>query len=364
MADASTAPTSPTGEATFSCPSTTTTAWHSTPPFEESTQLCTTLSYTPPTSEKPPHLHNHGPSQTLPDAPRIPLHTPSILTHTLTDLSTTRMHPLREKLWWSGPTPSIRPLSEHLTLERRIKITEDPTMHLVWTDNLLFLKPLPAYLCSHAFWQHLLDPANHEISAEVRDEVRAAALGFLRTYARLVQRRSDFQLAVRLDLLASFPSLSFESFILFIQAFDDIPDAAVGLRWRFGELSLEALNFYSLLWLKTWHRNRYESRYGAYFQRFFPVVLFMFALFSVILSAMQVILAARQPELWGTDNRGLRKTLNLFVWFGTEAIAWSLAFGLLFVFWWFWRSIAEAIKAHKNKRGLKEKLVVDVTSAA
>jgi hypothetical protein len=229
-------------------------------------------------------------------------------------------------------------------------------MHCVWTENTIFLKPIPAYLCSFAFWEYLLDPANDSDEKEERERLRATALGFLRTYAMLVQRRSDFNFSVRNDLLPA--AVEFEDFVRFISSFDNVPDSQISIRWRFGELILEALNFHSLINLRRYHLNRFESRYSSYFQRFFPVVLFMFALFSVVLSAMQVILGAQQLKE-GTQDKGLKKTIGIFTWFGTEAIAWSVAFGGVFVFWWVGISGGEAWKRLKMRRRMKRNLKGD-----
>ncbi|KAF2801000.1 hypothetical protein K505DRAFT_320103 [Melanomma pulvis-pyrius CBS 109.77] len=242
-------------------------------------------------------------------------------------------------------------------------------MHCIWAENIVFFKPIPRYLGSFAFWEYVLDSSPHCISgsgSDDREKLLATALGFLGTYARLIQRRSDFNIALRHGLLASFTrkdgyedgriaaQLSFEDFSLFIASFDALPSCTISTRWRFGELVLGPLNFHSVLYLRRWHLNRYEGRYAAYFQRFFPVVLFMFALFSVALSAMQVILGAKQ--LWETENKELKRTLGVFIWFATEAIAWSVAFGAVFVVWWIGISGSEAWKRHRLQKRMRKKV--------
>ncbi|KAF1850703.1 uncharacterized protein K460DRAFT_259069, partial [Cucurbitaria berberidis CBS 394.84] len=260
------------------------------PPFQERDQLCKGLHYTQE-PDKASRLRSHSPSQTLPDAPRVHLECPSqVFSYCLEDLDTPSLNKLGEKLWWTGPSPVIVSLTQQLALERRLQVIEDPSVHLLWTgtDSVIYVKPLPAYLTSFAFWRYLLDPANSDINSEERDRLQATSLGFLKTYASLIQRRSDFNLARRHDLLASFGNTSFEAFITFISQFDSVPDSAISSRWRYGLLQLDALNFHSAIHLRRWHFNRFESRYGTYFQRFFPVFLFIFALLSVMLSAMQV----------------------------------------------------------------------------
>lgn len=229
-------------------------------------------------------------------------------------------------------------------------------MHLLWVgfESILFVKPLPAYLASSAFWEHLMDEANTDIDPGERKQLIATSLGFLKTYASLIKHRSDFNLARRHDLLGSFNDTSFEEFVRFIACFDTVPDSAISSRWRYGLVQLDALNFHSMLFRRRWHLNRFESRYTAYFSRYFPTVLFIFALFSVMLSAMQVILAAKQ--LWETDNKGLKRSLGVFIWFSTEAIGWSLGFGLMFMLWWICISTCEALNRRVAKRKVQKRL--------
>lgn len=322
-------------------------------PFAKCDELCSDLEFLQE-PEKPRCFRNRKADRALPDAPRIHLDALSdILNYCLEDLNTPQLNQLGDKLCWVGPSPEIVSISQQLVLDRTIRITEDPEVHCVWVEGFVYLKPLPAYLTSYAFWEYLCDGAAEGDGIEERERLRATSLGFLRTYARLIQRRSDFKLACRHDLLPTYNgNMTFEAFVAFISAFDSIPDKAVSSRWRYGLLQLDALNFHSAIHLRRWHLNRFESRYTLYFQRFFPVVLFIFALFSVALSAMQVILGAKQ--MWDTENKGLRKTLGLFVWFATESIGWSIAFGLLFVVWWICISSVEVWKRRKTMKRMQK----------
>lgn len=329
------------------------TTWTNIPPFEESDQLSKELKYICDKPDLPRHLCSNKSIQALPDAPRIKLDSCRVVPYCLEDLDTPSMNKLGEKLLWAGPSLNIKPLSEQLTISRKIQITEDVSLHCVWADDIIFLKPLPSYLCSYAFWVYILDPSNDSINPEERNRLKEASLGFLRSYSSLIRHRSDFNIARRNDLLASFGTTTFEEFVKFIMSFDELPDSAVSSRWRFGELVLDALNFHSAIILHKWHRNRFESRYAAYFQRFFPVILFIFAMFSVMLSAMQVIIGAQ--EYRQTDNKGLKRTIGAFIWFGTEAIGWSVAFGGMFVVWWIAISTNEAWKRHKMQKKWKKK---------
>jgi hypothetical protein len=330
-------------------------AWESILPPQDSFQLCKELEYSHP-PENCARLRSRNGDQTLPDAPQIALESGDIVSYCLEDLDTPNMNKLGERLWRAAPNPDVKSLSRQLTFDRRIVITEDPSLHLVWTDNIIYIKPLPAYLTSYAFWQYLLDPSNDSIDSDQRQRLIATSIGYLQSYAYLIRHRSDFNLARRHELLASFPSITFETFIKFITPFSTLPSKLSSPRWHYGEISLEGLNAHSLIFLHRWHLNRFESSYRAYFQRFFPAVLFIYALFSVMLSAMQVIIAGRQL-LEETDNKGLKKSVGIFEWFSIEAIGWSMGFGIVFLLWWVWITSTEAWKKMKIRKRVKRRLM-------
>jgi hypothetical protein len=326
-------------------------------PFEKHIQLCKDLEYCR-TEEKTPHLQSHASIQTLPDAPRIRLDCQSsILEYCIADLDTPGMNKLGDRLWWAGPTLVVVPLSQHTVLERRIQITEDPSVHLLWIEGILYLKPIPAYLTSFAFWELLMDTTGGDTSSDERSRLIATCLGFLKTYASLVQRRSDFNFARKHGLLGSLGDVTFESFIAFIASFDGVPELATSSRWRFGLIQLDALNFHSAIYLRRWHLNRFEARWTVYFSRFFPIILFVFAGFSVMLSAMQVIVAAKQMS--DTDNSEFKRMLNIFIWFGIEAIGWSIGFSAFLLFGWVGIMTNEIWNGRKMQRKIKKRLKRD-----
>lgn len=344
--------------ASFPTPATeATVTWDKTKvPFARQLQLCGTLDYSLVPEKATQLLRSYAQSQTLPDAPRVGLDSRSgILEYCLKDLDVPRLNEFGEKLWWASPDPDVVPLSQHTVLDRRIQITEDPSVHLLWVEGILFLKPLPAYLTSHAFWEFLLDTSSDDTDREL---LVATCLGFLKTYASLIQRRSDFTLAQKHHLLSGLEDVSFESFVAFISCFDKVPHQHISSRWRYGLIHLDALNFHSVLHLHRWHLNRFELRWATYFSRFFPVVLFIFAMFSVMLSAMQVILAAE--DMKETADKGLRRLISLFVWFGTEAIGWSLGFGAFIVVWWIAILFNEVWHRRRMQHRVKKRLRSDM----
>lgn len=139
-------------------------------PFARCVELCSDLEYLQE-PEKPRCFRNRTAGPTLPDAPRIHLNTLSSIVHyCLEDLDTPQLNRLGDKLCWV-------------------------CTHCVWIEGIIYLKPLPTYLSSYAFWEYLCDTGVEGAGLEERERLRATSLGFVRSYARLIQRRSDFNLA-------------------------------------------------------------------------------------------------------------------------------------------------------------------------
>lgn len=104
-----------------------------------------------------------------------------------------------------------------MVLDRRTQVTEKHAVHCLWAEGIVYLKPLPSYLTSCAFWEYLYEGVGDQAEAEERERLKATALSFGRTYARLIQRRSDFNMACRSDPLPS-EIVSLKAFVAFISA--------------------------------------------------------------------------------------------------------------------------------------------------
>jgi hypothetical protein len=122
-----------------------------------------------------------------------------------------------------------------------------------------------------------------------RLQLLRAAKGFLRTYYHLIKYESDFDLAQSVRL--SPQNITWMEFSKFISEAQSIRDDQVSPRYCYGEIRLR-LNFYSPFFLHGW---RYEwdiPQYNTYFGRLYGHILLIFAMLSLVLSAMQVELAA------------------------------------------------------------------------
>ncbi|KAI9814869.1 MAG: hypothetical protein M1832_005671 [Thelocarpon impressellum] len=154
----------------------------------------------------------------------------------------------------------VDPLHKQLARSRNLVVAEDPGLHLVWAFERIYVKPMPEYLLSHAFWSlYLGDKEASPLGAD-RAAVRAAARSG--TSHRLIPRG------------ISFP-----------QALDDVD---VSPRYAYGQLLLTLLNFWAKIFLRRFTYRKMHGHYSTYLARFYGPLLFVFALFSVAVSAMQV----------------------------------------------------------------------------
>lgn len=68
------------------------------------------------------------------------------------DLATPQLNDVHHLLWLAGLPSPARPLHRQKLPGRNILITEDPTEHLVWSENEIYVKPLPDYSFGNDFW--------------------------------------------------------------------------------------------------------------------------------------------------------------------------------------------------------------------
>jgi hypothetical protein len=270
----------------------------------------------------------------LPDQPTIRLVNEShILEYLERDLYATDLESIASYLWWmSTPCHSnIGTLHHQKVKSREVVVTEDPRLHLVWINERIFVKPIPKYLLSEAFWAKYFN-CDYESSAYPRTQVlRKAALGYLRTYRYLIRYESDFHLARKEALRLIPPDVTWVEVCRFLQCLENITDADVSERYHFGEIRLTRLNFYSKFLLRKWHYARLHGQYGDYFSRFYGPLLFILGIFSVVFSASQVVMAVEQL----TVSKELQwvKFWWFSRWFGISVIAilFVLSFCILMV---------------------------------
>ncbi|MCJ1472420.1 hypothetical protein MMC13_001068 [Lambiella insularis] len=277
-------------------------------PFTSDRQLCTTLSIDPIELVLRRSSNLNKPTfrtkkTTLPGQPRIGLDDPNIGNYLHQELETPDLNRLSPYLWLVAKQDSshISSLSHQIIRGRQIIITENPELHLVWIHDRVYIKPIPKYLLSHAFWNFYLMSKNSPIPEPSRRDLKRAAQGFLRSYAHLIQHKSDFSLAQDAKHRLLPAKTKHCEFIRFITEFEHLSDHDVSPRYAFGELRLTRLNFWSKVFLRRFTFQKVDGQYSAYFARFYGPILFVFGIFSVALNSMQVALAV-QPLIQLSDS--------------------------------------------------------------
>jgi hypothetical protein len=212
-------------------------------------------------------------------------------------------------------TPSyqhIMPLHHQKSHAREIKVTENPGLHLVWYYEIIFIKPIPAYFYSQAFWTYL---------KRASKELYGACLGFMRSYYMLIQYDIDFQEACRLRLIPpkrKGKRPTYEEWCEFIAPFARISDDEVNRRYHYGELRLSRINRAALLFKGNLAYFHIYPQWGSFLEHTLAPIITLFAVCSVVLNSMQVSLAAIETgnEVKAEDLSGAwSRFISASLWF-------------------------------------------------
>lgn len=237
----------------------------------------------------------------------------------------------RASYLWILTTPSsanIWSLHEQIVWGRGIVITEDPRLHLVWSKDRVFIKPVPSFLLSWDVWKTYLRPSQDSHLTELR----RAALGFLRTYVFLIQHESDLAIAQSSTHQLLPATVKWDELSQLLCRLNEIKDEHVSGRYQYGEIRLSRLDNYApLLFRRRWYMvHHMPIQYAEYFAQIYGPVLVAFAVLSLILSTMQVVLSTDVAAPWYP-----RIVRNVFYWFSIVVmlivVAIAASFGVLAV---------------------------------
>ena len=290
----------------------------------------------------------------LPGTPRVKLDQDSFAGDIAKELLTTDLDLLQPWLWLVATQKSshIAALHDQIVRGRNIVITEKPGLHCVWNEDRVFIKPMPRWLMSHAWWRFVKKssegmgpPGNCEW-----DEICRAALGFTRSYYYLVIHESDFDLAQHHKLIPR--DITFEAFHNFIDTFGDIQDTSVSLRYTFGDLRLSRLNWLAKSHLGRLHYLKVHRQYHTYFSRFYGPLLFIFGVFTVVLDAMQVTIGSSNVTV--DQGSGWNIVTNICRWFSITTILVVLSIILFLLCILSYRVLRELAYALKDMFRLKK----------
>src|SRR2546421_2784616 len=207
------------------------------------------------------------------------------------ELDVSRLEEIKDRLWLAGRVHNIRPLHRQQLVGRKILVTEQADLHLLWQDDKIFVKPLPAWLLDGDFFQKH-DPAGSMLPA---------ARGFLNSYILLISYEIDFILAQELHLLP--PDVDWKGWLDIVQ--DLLPDflgdeRKISPRYHYGELRLSRINwiyrFDPRFRFRHFCRGYHSSSqtFQSFLNRNFGWLLVVFVYFTILLTALQVGLATNQ----------------------------------------------------------------------
>lgn len=184
-------------------------------------------------------------------------------------------------LWYAGRKGNISPLHHQKVIRREIILTERAQLHLVWFGRTIYIQRLSDSLLDWTYFSEV-------VCWDAR--IYQAATGFLLSYARLIEYPSDLEVAQSSGLInKSVTWHSWQSFrtdVLHNVAVRNVHD-----RYEYGELRLDRLNqIYRVKGLGLTYFNVYRD-YSSYFGENYTTLIALFALVSVALSAMQVMVS-------------------------------------------------------------------------
>ncbi|KAJ5160873.1 uncharacterized protein N7482_007877 [Penicillium canariense] len=288
----------------------------------------------------------------VPGHPWVELSGDSVARFLQSELATPILDELYSFLWiFSRPSfDNIDPLHRQKMKNRKIIPIQNPNLHLVWKNDGIYVKPMPVWMLNDDFWITFLSSPHKAPLLPDRDSKahpatdRSTALGFVRSYAFLVQDELDFKLA-QADYLIP-PDIQWIEWAIFMSYFRNLEDSQVSARYHFGQLRISRLNWAVRLLrpksARTWWF--YEVPYWAisvYLQAALSPFLFIFGSVSVVLSSMQVMAAFEDSSLDGSQLTAMKYSFWMFsmVTVVGSAIVWALAiciplFVLLHQFGW------------------------------
>jgi len=338
-------------------------------PFPESCALNTERLAICSTSQQQ-QSSPHEMASYIPGNPSISLDRTEVSSYLSAELETQVLNELYDHLWLVARKSgnSIDALHLQKIRGRTILPCEDPRLHLVWQHGKIYIKPIPVYLLNHEFWStYLCLPSSPEANAtKVSVELatlttnRAVAIGFLRSYAFLINHQLDFLFAKEAHLIPD--EWDWINWSKFVNSFRCVDDEQVAKRYHYGQLRLSRLNWVVRLF-QPQHANTgwfYEIPHWSiteYITRATIPLLFLFASVSLALSSMQVALSVPADALWfhPPDRTGLSYMSRAFWVFSVaivvlSAVIWSLLFciplvGLLWQLTWGYRKERERRQA-------------------
>lgn len=202
------------------------------------------------------------------------------------ELSVWRLNVIGKHLWMAGRPVPARPLQRQVALGRTIIPMEQVDLHLLWFQDVIYLKPLPRFLLSAKFWrEHLVGTP----------EIYGNALGLLTSYVWLIGHETDFAIAKDKRLVPF--ELTWSEWLTVVKVFlaQRVNPSVQIERYRYSELRLQRINaIYRFIPgvpnqspIRGYYYE-YYTEYSTFFQPIFAWASTLFAVVTIVFGAMQV----------------------------------------------------------------------------
>lgn len=199
------------------------------------------------------------------------------------DYKLNKLNSIHDYLWMAGRPNNINPLHKQICMRREILIVEDINLHMVWYDNIIYIKPLQ---------EKIIDEYNDNNFKEDIEFIECIN-GFLNSYIKLVKTKHDFYIAVEKKLIGE--TIDWEIWKNFYYNFNKKMDNInLNKRYKYGELRLYRLNWIYRLNMKGLNFFNVYRQYDNYFTKYIQISIILFTYLSIYLTAMQVMLASTE----------------------------------------------------------------------
>jgi hypothetical protein len=236
---------------------------------------------------------------------------------------------ISDHLHWAGLPGYYVTLTEIGISRREIIRVDDHGLHLVWRDNIQFVKPLSS--CFADF--------------DGTENLQMCTRGFLYSYTRLIKSELDFAIAVKCELLPKpFDTHDGEGWAKWQRirrnyfgkedSEGKLPNGCHE-RYRYGRLRLDRLNM--IMWFVRPGRTYFfDPRNVVYtfYQSYSEWLIATFVYLALVLTAMQVFLQASSNPDWLTNTCkyfGYTVTLLIIVQFPLYILIQVFLFGSMLI---------------------------------
>lgn len=195
-------------------------------------------------------------------------------THMRNEFVPSKIDVIFRHLWVAGKPNNIQPLNKQLCHGKKIVLTSDINMHMVWYGDTIFIKPFPTYCSNFQIVENTM----------LDESIYSNVCGFINSYTLMIRCLTDFNIAKENKLF----DISWDQWKVFSS---NVKKQEYTNRYKYGTLRLHRLNLiYRFSFNGLYFFNLY-SEYGEYMSQYFTISIIIFAFMTIILTCGQVLLA-------------------------------------------------------------------------